>query len=313
MTALGVGCASTGSRADLLVCDDVVDVKALASRAERDRVKQLFRDNLVNLLEPDGRLWNLFTPWHPHDLNAELKANPSFAVFRRAVGDDLTPVWPERWPRERLEERRAEVGSASFARGYRLVPVADDEVPIKAAWVRFWTDESECDRAVLAVDPAVSTKPGADASALVVLGRRDNEIRCLEATARRVSAPDLVALMDDADRRWRPDAIVFEANAAFAGIKDLLARHARFGPKVLGVTNSRSKDARVAAFAVVVQGGAFRLKGATADIVDAGQRELYDEMTTYPHGEHDDLLDAAAFGTEWLYGNREPRVWNMGG
>src|SRR6266436_530969 len=35
VTAIGVGSVSIGSRADLLVCDDIVDVKALRSRAER--------------------------------------------------------------------------------------------------------------------------------------------------------------------------------------------------------------------------------------------------------------------------------------
>src|SRR5438045_1346148 len=75
VAALGVGAASTGTRADLLVCDDVVDVKALYSRADRDRVKTFFRENLMNLLEPDGRFWNLSTPWHLDDLNSELKRN----------------------------------------------------------------------------------------------------------------------------------------------------------------------------------------------------------------------------------------------
>jgi hypothetical protein len=62
VASVGVGAASTGARADLLVCDDIVDVRAICSRADRDRVAAWFRENLVNLLEPDGRLWCLFTP-----------------------------------------------------------------------------------------------------------------------------------------------------------------------------------------------------------------------------------------------------------
>jgi hypothetical protein len=54
VTAVGVGPVSTGSRADLLVCDDIVDVQALRSRADRERVKAFFHENLMNLLEPDG-------------------------------------------------------------------------------------------------------------------------------------------------------------------------------------------------------------------------------------------------------------------
>ena len=43
--------------------------------------------------------------------------------------------------------------------------------------------------------------------------------------------------------------------------------------------------------------------------VDPGQRGLFDEMTTFPFGEHDDLLDATATGTAFLLDRREPRVW----
>src|SRR5439155_25779555 len=42
VAAVGVGAASTGRRADLLVCDDHVDVRAMPSRAERERVKPGF-------------------------------------------------------------------------------------------------------------------------------------------------------------------------------------------------------------------------------------------------------------------------------
>ena len=101
---------------------------------------------------------------------------------------------------------------------------------------------------------------------------------------------------------------MFESNAAFAGIRDLMQRHARFGSKVQGVAQSKSKDARVAAFSVPVQNGQFRLKGGPAG-VDASQRELYDELTTFPFAAHDDLLDAAATGTDHLLGRPAPRIW----
>jgi hypothetical protein len=345
VAAFGVGAGSTGTRADLLICDDVVDVRSLHSRAERDRVSDYFTNNLMNLLEPDGRFWGLCTPWHSDDLNARLKKNGAYALFRRVVGPDFEPVWPEKWPAERLRARLGEIGSASFARGYRLVPIADDETPIRAAWVRFWTEPAECDAMLLSVDPAVSISSKADRSALVLLGRVNRgphpqpppprgegakelssgrspsplgggvgegffapEVRVLACTARRVAAPDLVQLIDAFDREWNPAVILFESNAAFLGIKDLLTRHARFGPKLKSINQTADKGARAAAFSVAVENGAFRLKGE-AGAVDPGQRELFDEMTTFPFGEHDDLLDAAATGTAFLLDRREPRVW----
>jgi predicted phage terminase large subunit-like protein len=310
VAALGVGAASTGSRADLLVCDDIVDVKALRSRADRERVKAYFRENLMNLLEPGGRFWGLSTPWHPDDLNSDLKQNAAYALFRRPVGDELQPVWPERWPAERLAERHTEIGSLAFARAYRLVCIPEEDVTIQARWVQFWTEPAAPERIVLSVDPAVSCKSGADCSALVTLARTAaNEIRCLEAVARRVAAPDLVGLIADADRRWHPDVILFESNAAFGGIGDLLVRHAAFGPKIREVRQIKDKASRAHAFSVPVENGTFRLQGADALRVHPGQQALFDEMTSFPFGEHDDLLDAAATGTAYLLDRPEPRVW----
>ena len=82
------------------MCDDVVDVRSLHSKAERDRVADYFANNLMNLLEPNGRFWGLFTPWHLDDLNARLKRNSAYALFREAVGADFEPVWAEKWPAE---------------------------------------------------------------------------------------------------------------------------------------------------------------------------------------------------------------------
>ena len=230
--------------ADLLICDDVVDVKAIRSRADRERVVTTFRENLVNLLEPDGRLWCLFTPWHEGDLNSQLKQSEAYAHFRRAVGPNLESVWPEKWPVERLEQRRLEIGEVAFARAYRLVCVADGVTAIRPEWITFWTESAEYDRIAIAVDPAATAHARSDATAIVVLGQNAAGVHCLEATARRVSSPDIVRLIDAADQRWKPDVILFEAVGGFAALFDVLARHTRFGSKLEQVNQSRDKRSR---------------------------------------------------------------------
>ncbi len=131
------------------------------------------------------------------------------------------------------------------------------------------------ERVVLSVDPAVSVRPGSDCSALGVLGRTaTNEVHCL-----------------------------------FDGIRALLVRQARFGPKVKAVVQTRDKASRVHALSVPVEKGTFRLRGGRPAQVEAAQQGLYDEMTTFLFGEHDDLLDAAATGMAHLLDRPEPCVW----
>jgi len=182
-------------------------------------------------------------------------------------------------------------------------------VPIRAGWVQFWSDPAEYERVILAVDPAVSAKRSADASALVVLGETSaGKVHCLQALAVRVPVPDLVTLIAALDRQWQPQAILFESNAAFKGVKDLLARHTPFGGKLTDIVQTTDKMTRIQGFSVPVQNGTFKLKGENG-VVDPAQQELFDEMTTFPVGEHDDLADAAAFGTEYLLNRHDPRAW----
>ncbi|MBX7105176.1 MAG: hypothetical protein K1X57_13930 [Gemmataceae bacterium] len=311
VAALGVGVRSTGARADLIVCDDIVDVTAIRSAADRERVKQHFRENLVNLLEPDGRLWYVFTPWHRDDLGAELVAGGEFAHFRRAVGPNFEPVWPEHWSAERLAARRREIGETAFARGYRLLCAADEDTAIRAEWIHTWTGTPTIVRTILAIDPATSTHARADRTAMVVLGlAADRVVHCLAATARRVVAPDLIPWIDAVTDQWQPDAIVFESQGGFAALRDLVRVHARCGGRVQSLTNQRDKRDRLAAFAARLQCGAFLLRGDGKSGVDPAQQELFDELLAFPLGEHDDLADAAAFGTEWLLHRPEPRVFS---
>jgi len=313
VAAFGIGSGATGARADLLVCDDVVDVRALHSPGERQRCIDVFQNNLVNLLEPDGRFWGLCTPWHPEDLNAYLKRNSAYALFRRAVGPNMEPVWPEKWNRDALMERQIAIGTAAFARGYRLLPIHEGEIVIRPEWVRFWNEEvpREClEFVVLSIDPAVSSLKKADASALVVAGRLEhsNDVRVLESQAHRVSTPDLMHVIADVAARWNPDAILFESNAAFAGIRDLMQRHASFGSKVQGIVQTRSKAARAAALSVPIQNGTVKLRGENT-FVDGSQRALFEEVTMFPFALHDDLLDALASAVEFLLQRRPQRIW----
>jgi phage terminase large subunit-like protein len=115
----------------------------------------------------------------------------------------------------------------------------------------------------------------------------------------------LVEWIEAMNETWNPDEIVFESNGGFDAVRELLVRQASFGHKVVGVVQSKSKWARFSAFSVTVQNGSFKVRD------DGSQQLLWEEMASYPFGERDDLLDAAATGTMRLQSHREPRIWMM--
>ena len=91
-------------------------------------------------------------------------------------------------------------------------------------------------------------------------------------------------------------------------VRELLARQPGFGAKLVRGTATAPKRSRIEAVSVPVQAGRVRLKGDERG-VDPAQRELFDELTRFPFGEHDDLADAAAAGAAFLLTRGEPRVW----
>jgi phage terminase large subunit-like protein len=167
------------------------------------------------------------------------------------------------------------------------------------------------DITIMAVDPAASTSRRADRSALVVLAKYGEEIRVLDAIARRLTGDALAKLIEAWDDLWKPQVIVFESNGPFAAFADIVRHRSPYGCKLKEFHQTRDKGSRVLAFSVPVENGTLRLKGIAESGVHSTQYELFVEITSFPQGEHDDLLDACMMGTAYLMGAKEPRIFDL--
>ena len=98
---------------------------------------------------------------------------------------------------------------------------------------------------------------------------------------------------------------------ARASVAVLLALFLSLGAAACGSSDDDNTEGRGEGGGAIVsnpKNGSVTLKGH-AGIVDAGQRELFEELTTYPFGAHDDLADATAAAVEHLLSRPAPRVW----
>lgn len=66
LIGMGVGGSLTGKHADIVITDDIVNLHDRLSRAERQRTRQVYQE-LQNIKNPQGRIINTGTPWHPED------------------------------------------------------------------------------------------------------------------------------------------------------------------------------------------------------------------------------------------------------
>ena len=66
IAGLGITTSITGKHADIVVTDDIVNIKDRISRAERERTRTQYME-LQNIVNRDGRFINTGTPWHKED------------------------------------------------------------------------------------------------------------------------------------------------------------------------------------------------------------------------------------------------------
>jgi hypothetical protein len=163
--ANGILGAGTGGRADVIVADDIVGASnALTNPALKPKVIEKFLGDWLAMLTSKGRVLYIGTPWATDDCLAYVKkhmtdwANKKYKHGRR--GDPYYSIFPERWPREILIQRRRHWGAIHYARAYLCEPLGETVITIDPENLRPYgmthlTDEKLGTAvAVLSLDPA---------------------------------------------------------------------------------------------------------------------------------------------------------------
>ena len=110
----GIKTSLTGKHADLVFTDDIVNVKDRVSKAERDLIKIQYQE-LQNIKNRDGRIFNTGTPWHKEDTISTLMPN-------KKVYDCYSTGLI---PRDKLEEIRQSMTPSLFSANYEMKHIAD--------------------------------------------------------------------------------------------------------------------------------------------------------------------------------------------
>ena len=113
---LGIGSSGslTGKLADIVVTDDIVNLKDRISRAERERVKNVYME-LQNVKNRGGRIFNTGTPWHKEDCIATKMPNKiTYDCYTTGLIN-----------REDLEQIRQSMTPSLFSANYELKHIAD--------------------------------------------------------------------------------------------------------------------------------------------------------------------------------------------
>lgn len=115
IVGMGIKTSITGKHADIVITDDIVNVKDRASRPERETTKLAYME-LQNIRNRGGRIINTGTPWHKEDAISFMPNVSRYDCYTTGLID-----------RDKLEEIRKTMTPSLFAANYELKHIAADE------------------------------------------------------------------------------------------------------------------------------------------------------------------------------------------
>ncbi len=314
--AQGLQASLTGHGGDLILCDDAVKSAAEArSRTYRDSTWDAFTANLMTRSNGPGTIvLYVATPWHVDDVGGRIASRahdpqfPSFELLRFPARNlDGSYLWEERFGKQYYEEQYALLGPlASALLDCDPQPQGGNRFnPDNIVWhdtLEGWPDA----RDVRGWDLASSTaqRSGSDPDRTVgvrlcVLHQGDRPhvyVRNIEAF--RAEAPERNRRIADIARA---DGYgVAQYVEAFGAYKDAYKELQEALRGVAVVHQSRlsgDKSAKAAPLEPVVDAGHLHLY--SGGVSPETRRLLVDELTSFPNGSHDDIVDAlsVAFST----------------
>jgi hypothetical protein len=239
-------------RVDLACLDDIVTLEGVRSQQTRDRAYGDALQVTGSRVAPGGRILVVNTSSHPDDVPSRLAKLPGWISQSFPVlNPDGSSAWPERWPLERIEARRQALGPLRFA-AIMLCDPSDEaslcfaHVYIEGALANgLATQHSEIPEgssSVLGVDPAMSSKPSADLSGLVLVTIGGDGFRnVVQVEGLRLNYEKLVSRVCELARISK--AVVHcESNAGGSLLADMIGKQV---PCRAWSTSKASKESRI--------------------------------------------------------------------
>ncbi len=320
LLAGGAGGGLTGEGVSgLFVVDDPYKNRQEAdSEIRRERIWDWFTEVVLTRLEK-ASVVVIQTRWHEDDLIGRIMADPEFDDYEHvnlpALAEEDDPLdrvlgealWPDRYPREWLEDLARKIGDWSFAALYQGQPrPKGGRVFQEAARFDLATFDITGCRGCIAVDPAATAKTRADHSAIVVMAIKgygaQSVAYILDVIRVQVEIPQLVRMLRDVQSRRRL-LIVAESVGGFKAVpQSLRDQDPNLG--IVEVTPSTDKFIRSQPLAAAWNAGRV-LVPIDAPWADEYLAEF--RRFTGMGDAEDDQVDATAHGWTALYKDAEPR------
>lgn len=254
--ARGYGTAVRGAHPCWLVADDVLNDESIYSELTRKKTIEYFYSAISPMVVPGGQIIVVGTPMHREDLYQVLKTNRRY-VFRSYAATPEKPLWPGRYSKKMLEEKREEIGTTRFAREFECVPISDESTLFpENILAQCYDDQFEMPRALTpelrnifkngiytGMDLALSASVGADYTVITTIGIDEFKTRYILNIFRKrgMTMTEQLHALQEIHSNFRPNKIFVEDNAYQRVFRDELVRSTDM-PVEGYTTTARSKN-----------------------------------------------------------------------
>jgi len=307
--AAGIGGALAGRGADLFIIDDPHSEQDAMSDKAMDEAYEWFMSGPRQRLQPGGAIVIVMTRWNKKDLTGRLikkmtqneGADQWEVIEFPAILPSGKPLWENYWKLPELESIKASVSPAKWAAQYMQRPTGEGISIIPKQWFKIWDADKppKCDYLIQSYDTAFLKSERADYTAITTWGvlypegkigeeiyhGNEAHIILIDCVKERFDFPELKNEALRLHEYWAPDIVIIEAKAS--GIP-LVQELRRVGIPVNTFSPGKGQDkiARLNSVSPIFQDGRVWVPD------NRFGEELMEEVSDFPGGENDDLVDA---------------------
>ena len=280
----------TGGRSDLIVCDDIIDEENVRTHLQIEKANTWFNKVLFPTLYPWGGIIVIGTRWSYADLYSDLLEKWDNSVLKAI--DKGKVLWAEYWPLTKLEKRREEIGTIIFNCQYQNDPSDMEGDLLKGEWLHPWDSPPRptCEY-YAAIDPSMG-EYDYFGIAIGAFDRVWNKNYLVDVWIEHKPLVDIlknkIPLLNN---QYRFVKVYFEKNfwqKLLLNVPELKSL------PIVPIVTVRDKTSRF-----ISMTSHFESKRILVNPDLLHNSKFYLEWIQYPHGQHDDGLDA----TEMLVSN----------
>jgi len=293
MVTAGVGGPITGKGADILIIDDPVkNAEQANSPTYREKALDWYNSTAYTRLEPDGAVILIMTRWHEDDLAGKLlrHGNEDWTILKLpAINTNGKALWPERFGLKELKRIKKQIGSYWFSAMYQQHPQPSEGGLLKRDWLKTYTHKPSIGSFEIyqGWDVAISEKETSDYTVCCTVGRdrKLNHFYILDWYKERIDFPSQVKQVIEESRKYDVNLIGIEDVAYQRALpQQVLAEHVL---PVKAVKRVSDKVTRLLKVSTLFENGLVFLPKNHEHY-----ESFKDEYLHFPHGRHDDMLDA---------------------